>query len=86
MRRQTSSSTVTRLEVTGQLLVDDGRFYVGIVAEGSGTLESDGGSQGLALGEAFVCPATLPHVFAAGGSARFTVIRCMESRLAAATR
>jgi mannose-6-phosphate isomerase len=70
---------ITSLEVTGQLPVADGRFYVGIVAEGSGALEFDSGSLGLTRGDAFVCPATIPHVLAAG-SERFRVIRCLESR------
>lgn len=77
---------ITRLEVTGQLPVVDGRFYVGIVAGGSGTLEFDGGSQGLTRGDAFVCPATLPHVLAAAESELFNVIRCLESRLPRGTR
>jgi mannose-6-phosphate isomerase len=71
---------ITRLEVTGQLPVADGRFYIGVVVGGSGTLEFDGGTQGLTRGDAYVCPATLPHLLAAG-SEPLAVIRCLESRL-----
>jgi mannose-6-phosphate isomerase len=72
---------ITRLEVTGQLPVVDGRFYIGIVVGGSGTLTFDGGTQGLTRGDAFVCPATLPHLLAVAGSEQLAVIRCLESRL-----
>jgi mannose-6-phosphate isomerase len=71
---------LTRLEVSGQLDVADGRFYIGLVIDGSGTLEFEGGSQSLTRGDAFVCPATMQHVLSAGAQ-QLTVIRCLESRL-----
>jgi hypothetical protein len=68
---------ITRLEVAGRIPVDDGRFYVGVVIEGSGSLEYPGGSQRLGRGDAFVCPATLAHELSADAG-RLGVIRCME--------
>jgi mannose-6-phosphate isomerase len=90
VRRTTSGGTETgllgaeardffdaaRLDVTGELEVDDGRFSIAIVTAGEGTLGGDFGRVPLARGMTFALPASLPHRFAAGASP-LTVVRTM---------
>jgi mannose-6-phosphate isomerase len=66
----------TRLEVASELPVDDGRFYVGVVVAGKGTLEGDFGSEPVRKGETFACAASLAHRFRAGPDG-LQVVRCM---------
>ena len=66
----------TRLEVADDLAVDDGRFWIGIVTAGSGTLEGDFGSVPVGRGETFACAAALGLRVRAGREP-LTVVRCM---------
>ena len=66
----------TRLEVADELAVDDGRFYIGVVVEGDGTIEGDFGSEPITAGETFACAASLGHRFRAG-SGQLSTLRCM---------
>jgi mannose-6-phosphate isomerase len=66
----------TRLEVATELAVDDGRFYVGVVVAGDGTIEGDFGSLPVRRGETFACAASLGHRFRPG-KGRLDVVRCM---------
>ena len=59
----------TRLEVAGEMEVGDGRFYVGVVTEGEGTIEGDFGRSPIGKGETFACAASLGHRCAAGAAA-----------------
>ena len=70
----------TRLEVDGEIAVDDGRFYVGIVTGGAGSLESDGGATPVHRGETFACAASMAHRFRSGPEP-LTVVRCMGPRI-----
>jgi mannose-6-phosphate isomerase len=70
----------TRLEVDDEIAVDDGRFYVGVVTRGSGTLEGDFGSVAVRHGETFACAASLAHRFRAS-SEPLAVVRCMGPRV-----
>jgi mannose-6-phosphate isomerase len=56
----------TRRRVTDELAVEDGRFYVGIVTAGDGSIEGDFGRVPVVRGETFACPASLSHRFVAG--------------------
>jgi len=65
-----------QLDVADEIAVEDGRFYVGIVTAGAGTIEGDFGALPIRKGEAFACAASLGHRFQAGrGPLR--VVRCM---------
>jgi mannose-6-phosphate isomerase len=66
----------TRLEVSDEFPVEDGRFYVGVVTEGEGTIEGDFGSESVRAGETFACAASLAHRFRAG-ALELSVVRCM---------
>jgi mannose-6-phosphate isomerase len=66
----------TRLEVSDELEVDDGRFYVGVVTQGAGTIDGDFGSEAVKAGETFACAASLAHRIRAGAS-ELKVVRCM---------
>jgi mannose-6-phosphate isomerase len=66
----------TRLDVADELEVADGRFYVGIVTEGEGSLEGDFGRVPVRRGETFACAASLAHRFRAGAGP-LAVVRCM---------
>ncbi len=66
----------TRLEVASELPVDDGRFYIGVVVGGRGTLEGDFGSEPIRKGETFACAAGLAHRLRAGDE-ELRVVRCM---------
>ncbi len=66
----------TRLEVSGELEVDAGRFSIGIVTSGDGTIEGEFGSEPISKGQTFACAATLAHRYRAD-SARLDVVRCM---------
>ena len=66
----------TRLEVADELAVEDGRFSIGIVTGGDGTIEGDFGSEPLRKGETFACAASLAHRFKAGAEP-LTIVRCM---------
>ena len=70
------SFDATRLEIADELAVEDGRFYVGVVVAGEGTIEGDFGSEPVKAGETFACAASLAHRFRAG-SARLEIVRCM---------
>ncbi len=66
----------TRLDVADEIAVDDGRFYIGIVIAGEGTLEGDFGRLPLRRGETFACAAALGHRFRAGREP-LQVVRCL---------
>jgi mannose-6-phosphate isomerase len=66
----------TRLEVPDELAVDDGRFWIGVVTDGDGSLEGEFGSVAIRRGETFACVASLP-VQVRAGTAPLTVVRCM---------
>ena len=66
----------TRLEVADEIDLDDGRFYVGVVVSGDGTIEGEFGSDPVKAGETFACAASLGHRFRAGSS-RLDVVCCM---------
>ncbi|HXX60115.1 MAG TPA: hypothetical protein VEI48_02365 [Candidatus Sulfotelmatobacter sp.] len=70
----------TRLEVEGEIAVEDGRFYIGVVTGGSGTLEGDFGSLAVRRGETFACAASLAHRFRSGHE-RLSVVRCLGPRV-----
>jgi len=66
----------TQLDVADGISVEDGRFYVGIITAGAGTIEGDFGALPIRKGEAFACAASLGHRFQAG-RAPLQVVRCM---------
>jgi mannose-6-phosphate isomerase len=66
----------TRLEVGDEMAVEDGRFYIGVVVAGDGSLEGEFGSEPITAGETFACAASLAHRFRAGSST-LEVVRCM---------
>jgi mannose-6-phosphate isomerase len=66
----------TRLDVTGELEVADGRFSIAIVTAGDGTIEGDFGRVPIARGMTFVLPASLAHRYVAGTSP-LAVVRAM---------
>jgi len=66
----------TRLEVSGELEVEAGRFSIGIVTAGNGMIEGEFGSEPIATGQTFACAASLAHRYRAG-AARREVVRCM---------
>jgi mannose-6-phosphate isomerase len=66
----------TRLDVADGIAVEDGRFYVGIVTAGAGTIKGDFGSLPVRTGDAFACAASLGHGFHAGRGP-LQVVRCM---------
>jgi len=70
----------TRLEIDGEVAVADGRFYIGVVTAGSGTLEGDFGAMPVRRGETFACAASLGHRFRAG-SEPLTIVRCLGPRV-----
>ena len=57
----------TRLEVSDELAVDDGRFWIGVVTAGDGALEGDFGRVEVRGGETFACAASLPFGSGPGG-------------------
>jgi mannose-6-phosphate isomerase len=65
-----------RLEVAGEVDVVDGRFCIGIVTAGEGSLEGDFGSLPLRRGDAFACAAALGHRLRVGRE-RLQVVRCL---------
>ena len=71
----------TRLEVDGEIAVEDGRFYIGIVTGGSGTLEGEFGSRPVRRGETFACAATMAHRFRSSEAGALTVVRCLGPRV-----
>jgi mannose-6-phosphate isomerase len=66
----------TRLDVADEIAVEDGRFSINIVIEGTGTIEGDFGTLPILRGEAFACAASLGHRFRAVRTP-LKVIRCM---------
>lgn len=66
----------SRLEVSGELEVDAGRFSIGIVTAGDGLIEGEFGSEPIGKGQTFACAASLMHRYRAG-AARLEVVRCM---------
>jgi mannose-6-phosphate isomerase len=66
----------TRLDVTGELEVADGRFAVAIVTHGDGAIVGDFGRMPIARGATFALPASLAHRFVAGTDP-LTVVRMM---------
>lgn len=66
----------SRLDVGDSLDVADGRFSIGIVTAGEGTIEGDFGQLPITRGETFACPAALAHRFVAGREP-LQVVRCL---------
>jgi mannose-6-phosphate isomerase class I len=66
----------TALEVADEIDTDDGRFSIAIVVSGTGSIESDFGSQPVSRGETYALPACVPfRVRAAREPLR--LIRCL---------
>jgi mannose-6-phosphate isomerase class I len=66
----------TALEVADEIDVSDGRFWIAIVASGTGSIDGDFGSQPVRQGQTFALPASLPIRVRAGPEA-VRVIRCL---------
>ncbi len=66
----------TRLEVADEFDVGPGRFWIGIVTAGDGTLEGDFGRLPVRLGETFACTAAL-GLRARAGHEPLAIVRCM---------
>ena len=66
----------TRLEVSGELEIDAGRFSIEIVTSGDGTIEGEFGSEPIAKGQTIACPASLARRYRAS-AAPLEVVRCM---------
>jgi mannose-6-phosphate isomerase class I len=66
----------TRLEVADEIAVEDGRFSINIVIDGSGTIEGDFGKMPVKKGDAFACSAALGNSYRTGRSP-LKVVRCM---------
>jgi mannose-6-phosphate isomerase len=66
----------TRLDVTGELAVDDGRFSIAIVIAGDGAIEGDFGRVPLSRGMTYALPASVGHRYVAGGEP-LVVVRTM---------
>jgi mannose-6-phosphate isomerase class I len=66
----------TRLEVSDELEVEAGRFSIGIVTSGDGTIEGEFGSEPIAKGQTIACSASFAHRYRAGAT-RLEVVRCM---------
>jgi mannose-6-phosphate isomerase len=73
----------TRLDVSGELPVEDGRFSIDIVTGGEGTVEGDFGAEPVRSGETLAFAASLGHRYLAG-SAPLRVVRCMGPAIAGA--
>jgi hypothetical protein len=67
--------------VSGEIEVDDGRFSIGIVTAGEGTIEGEFGSEAIEKGQTFACAASLGHRFRAGAGP-LEVVRCMGPTVA----
>ncbi|HEY9162519.1 MAG TPA: hypothetical protein VIS94_15680 [Desulfomonilia bacterium] len=67
---------VTRLDVSDEIAIEDNRFSIDIVIEGTGAIEGDFGKIPVRRGEAFACAASLGHRFQAQGKP-LTIVRCM---------
>lgn len=65
-----------RLDVADTLTVDDDRFSVLIVTDGTGYLEGEFGQVPITAGDAYAVPAAAPHRLRAG-VAPLTAIRCL---------
>ena len=66
----------TALEVADEIDVGDGRFWIAIVASGTGSIDGDFGSLPVRRGQTFALPASLPIRVRAGPEA-VRVIRCL---------
>jgi mannose-6-phosphate isomerase len=66
----------SRLDVSGELEVSDGRFSIAIVIAGEGAIEGEFGRVPLRRGLAFALPASLDHRYVAG-TAPLSVVRSM---------
>ena len=66
----------TRLDVNGELPVEDGCFSIDVVIGGEGTVEGDFGAERVRSGETLAFAATLGHRYRAG-SAPLRVVRCL---------
>src|SRR5262249_5845558 len=64
------------LEVADQIEVSDGRFWIGIVVSGAGSVEGEFGSNPIRGGETFALPASL-HLRVRAGREPVRVIRCL---------
>jgi len=71
----------TALEVADEIDVSDGRFWIAIVASGTGSIDGDFGSQPVRRGQTFAVPASLPIRVRAGREA-VRVIRCLGPAVA----
>jgi hypothetical protein len=66
----------TRLDVSGEMSIGAGGFYIGIVT--SGVLSGSFGDIALAAGDSFVCSATVPeHAFRPKGGQHLEIVRCL---------
>ncbi len=65
-----------RMDVESSLEPDEGRYYVGVVVEGRGSIEGSGWSESLGRGDTFVCAASLAHRFRAEGGPLRVIRAC----------
>ena len=70
----------TALEVEDDIAVDDGRFSIAVVVNGTGSVEGDFGSVPVRRGETFALPASLPFRVQAGEEP-VRIVRCMGPRV-----
>ncbi len=66
----------TRLDVADEIGIADGRFSIGVVTAGEGTIEGDFGRFPVTRGQTFACAAALRHRFVAGRQP-LQVVRCL---------
>jgi len=66
----------TALEVADEIEVSDGRFSIGIVVSGAGSIEGNFGRRPIRRGETFALPASLPFRVRAGPEP-VRVVRCL---------
>jgi mannose-6-phosphate isomerase len=71
-----------RLDVAGELAVDDGRFAIDVMTAGRGWIEGEWGRTPVRQGETFALAATAAHRFVADpdGPVPLQVVRCMGPR------
>ena len=67
----------TRVRAEWEFEISDGRFYIGIVTEGSGQLLGDFEPVPIEPGQTFCGAAALPHAISSTGPEAVTVVRCM---------
>jgi mannose-6-phosphate isomerase len=68
----------TRLDISGEMLIDGAGFYIGIVTGGRGVLSGAFGDITLEAGDSFVCSAAVSdHAFYADSEKHLEIVRCL---------